>query len=73
MITTGKSHYDVTLSYKAYETLGNKGRSQLRKEHNFRDRSFKTEAEAEQFAEAERERTGLEIRVQECTPIYGIL
>ena len=73
MITTGKSHFDVTLDYKAYEHLGNKGRSQLRREHNFKDRSFKTKAEAEQFAEVERERTGLDLRVQECTPIYGIL
>jgi hypothetical protein len=73
MITTGKSHFDVTLSWKAYEHLGNKGRMALRREHNFRDRSFKTEAEAEVFAEAERKRTGLEIRVAECTPIYGIL
>ena len=73
MITTGKTEYSVQLSWKTYETLGNKGRSQLRKEHNFRDRSFKTKAEAEVFAEAERERTGLEIRVAECTPIYGIL
>ena len=73
MITTGKPHFDVTLSWGAYQHLGNKGRSQLRKEHNFRDRSFKTKAEAEVFAEAERERTGLEIRVAECTPIYGIL
>jgi hypothetical protein len=73
MITTGKSHFDVTLNWKAYEHLGNKGRSQLRREHNFRDRSFKTPEEAEVFAEAERQRTGLEIRVAECTPIYGIL
>jgi hypothetical protein len=73
MITTGKVQYDVTLSWKAYEHLGNKGRSQLRKEHGFKDRTFKTREEAEQFAQVERERTGLEIRVQECTPIYGIL
>jgi hypothetical protein len=73
MITTGKPHFDVTLSWKAYEHLGNKGRSQLRREHNFKGGSFKTKAEAEVFAEAERERTGLEIRVAECTPIYGIL
>jgi hypothetical protein len=73
MITTGKSHFDVTLSYKTYEHLGNKGRSQLRREHNFKGGSFKTKAEAEQFAEVERERTGLDLRVQECTPIYGLL
>jgi hypothetical protein len=73
MITTGKTQYDVSLSWGTYQHLGNKGRAQLRKEHNFRDRTFKTKAEAEQFAEAERERTGLEIRVAECTPIYGIL
>jgi hypothetical protein len=73
MITTGKTEYSVQLSWKAYETLGNKGRMSLRREHNFRERTFKAKAEAEQFAEAERERTGLEIRVQECTPIYGLL
>lgn len=73
MISTGKPHYDVQLSWKTYETLGIKGTLALKREHNFKERSFKTKAEAEQFAEAERERTGLEIRVQECTPIYGIL
>ena len=73
MITTGKTEYSVQLSWKTYETLGNKGRMALRREHDFKERTFKTKAEAEVFAEAERERTGLEIRVQECTPIYGIL
>jgi hypothetical protein len=73
MITTGKTEYSVQLSWKTYEPLGNKGRAQLRKEHNFKERTFRAKAEAEQFAEAERERTGLEIRVQECTPIYGLL
>jgi hypothetical protein len=73
MITTGKTQYDVSLSWKTYESLGNKGRAQLRREHNFKDRTFKTRDEAEQFAQIERDRTGLEIRVGECTPIYGIL
>lgn len=73
MITTGKPQYDVSLSWGAYQHLGNKGRMALRREHDFKERTFKTKAEAEVFAEAERERTGLEIRVQECTPIYGIL
>jgi hypothetical protein len=73
MITTGKAEYSVQLSWKTYETLGNKGTLALKREHNFKERTFKAKAEAEQFAEAERERTGLEIRVQECTPIYGIL
>ena len=73
MITTGKPHYDVTLDWRAYGALGNKGRAQLRKEHSFKDRTFKTREEAEQVAQAERERTGLEIKVQECVPIYGLL
>ena len=73
MITTGKTQYDVSLSWKAYEHLGNKGKVQLRKEHNFKERTFRTRDEAEQFAQAERERTGLELRVGECTPIYGLL
>jgi len=73
MITTGKTQYDVSLSWKAYEHLGNKGKIQLRKEHNFKERTFRTREEAEQFAKAEHERTGLELRVGECTPIYGIL
>lgn len=73
MITTGKPQFDVSLSWKAYEHLGNKGRAQLRREHNFKDRTFKTRPEAEQFAELERQRTGLNITVQECVPIYGIL
>jgi hypothetical protein len=73
MISTGKPHYDVQLSWDTYQRLGTKGAIALKREHNFKERSFKTKAEAEQFAEAERERTGLELRVQECTPIYGIL
>jgi hypothetical protein len=73
MITTGKEQYDVCLRWKTYEHLGNKGRAQLRKEHNFKDRTFKTRPEAEQFAELERQRTGLDVTVQACTPIYGIL
>jgi hypothetical protein len=73
MITTGKTQYDVTLSWKTYERLGNKGTLALKREHNFKERTFRTKDEAEQFAQSERERTGLEIRVGECTPIYGIL
>jgi len=73
MITTGKTQYDVALSWSAYEHLGNKGKLALKREHNFKERTFKTREEAEQFAKAERERTGLELRVGECTPIYGIL
>ena len=73
MITTGKVQYDVALSWKTYEHLGNKGRMALKKEHNFKERTFKTKPEAEAFAKAERERTGLGIKVSEVTPIYGIL
>ena len=73
MITTGKTQYDVSLSWKTYEHLGNKGRLALKREHDFKERTFRTKEEAEQFAQVERERTGLEIRVGECTPIYGIL
>jgi hypothetical protein len=73
MITTGKTQYDVSLSWGTYQHLGNKGRMALRREHDFKERTFKTKEEAEVFAEAERERTGLDLRVQECTPIYGIL
>jgi len=73
MITTGKVQYDVALNWKAYEHLGNKGRMALKREHGFRERTFKTREEAEQFAQVERERTGLDLRVGEVTPIYGIL
>jgi hypothetical protein len=73
MITTGKTQYDVSLSWGTYQHLGNKGRLALKREHDFKERTFKTKDEAEQFAQAERERTGLEIRVGECTPIYGLL
>jgi hypothetical protein len=72
-ITTGKVQYSVGLSWKAYDHLGNKGRLALKKEHAFKERTFKTSAEAEAFAQAERERTGLDIKVSEVTPIYGIL
>ena len=73
MITTGKTEYDVGLSWKAYEHLGSKGKLALKREHNFKERTFRTKDEAEQFAAAERKRTGLDLRVGECTPIYGIL
>jgi hypothetical protein len=73
MITTGKTQYDVSLSWGTYKHLGNKGMMALKREHEFKERTLKTPEEAEQFAQVERERTGLEIRVQECTPIYGIL
>ena len=71
-ITTGKTQYSVGLSWRAYDKLGNKGRLALKREHNFKERDFKTDAEAQAFAKAERERTGLDITVQECTPIYGL-
>ena len=73
MITTGKPQYSVSLSWKTYDSLGNKGRLALKKEHAFKERTFKTRPEAEAFAESERKRTGLDITIQECTPIYGIL
>jgi len=73
MITTGKTQYEVALSWSAYEHLGWKGRLALKREHNFKDRTFKTRKEAEAFAKAESERTGLDLRVGECTPIYGLL
>ena len=71
-ITTGKTQYSVQLRLKTYEHLGNKGTLALKREHNFKERTFSTPNEAEKFAEAERERTGLDIKVQECTPIYGL-
>ena len=73
MITTGKTQYDVNLSWNTYRQSGNKGLMALKREHEFKERTFKTKDEAEVFAQAERERTGLEIRVGECTPIYGLL
>jgi phosphoenolpyruvate synthase/pyruvate phosphate dikinase len=71
-ITTGKTQYSVQMSWKTYQTLGNKAAIALRKERDFKERTFKTDAEAQAFAKAERERTGLDITVQECTPIYGL-
>ena len=73
MITAGKTQYDVALSWGAYQHLGNKGRLALKREHNFKERTFKTRDEAEAFAQVERERTGLDIKVGEVTPLYGIL
>ena len=55
-ITTGKPQYSVNMSWKTYNHLGNKGRLALRKEHAFKERTFKTRPEAEAFAKAERER-----------------
>jgi hypothetical protein len=50
MITTGKTEYSVQLSWKTYETLGNKGTLALKREHNFKERTFKAKAEAERKA-----------------------
>lgn len=69
----GKVRYDVCLSYSAYQNLKIKERRALQKEKEFTSREFKTKEEAEEFAEKERQRTGLKIVVQECYPIYGIL